>query len=674
MARVKQLSPILITKMKYNTAIMKRLELLFVSLVALFAVACEQVAIETVQPEAKMVEVAFEATADDTRVALDGNTATWDVGDRISVGLVVNYYSMTFAEMEIRSAGDISADGKIAPFRGSIPVGEYYGITVLYPAVESNSNTVTLDRNAINNIYMSSYRSDNSNPVLKVTADESAVVPISFSHLMHKMDFAITSEDNALDTSNIAIEISATSNGSPIAFTEKQTYDMRTNATSVAESANSIFAYGTSANFSTMLFPLGTTTNIKLTFGVYIDGEKRYEIEKGPFETLKMSAGKTTKVNLHLSADNGVTGGGEIVAEPITLSTTKSTIKANGVDVARLTVETESGEDVTAQSRIYVNGVTLNGTMFLTTSAGSYALYAERNGVRSNELTITAEEVTSTGKTIVFADGVTLTSGWYDVNKKGAGDNGDINMCWAATSSNMIQWFQDRYKAAGKTLPAGAVDGPGVTTYTNYGPYELELMDVFLTQWDNSRGGHMEQAIPWYFEGVLNGGEYASPGSQAVPMTDGGFWKSIWSDVKANMYCGYDSTVGYTTCYNNYYQWGNGTDFLGTERLAYFTDLVVTAFEHGMAGLTISLSANLSSVHHATTLWGYEIDNATGLLTRVWITDSDDIMTEPKTPLLNEYNVSVDDGNSNIKLEGNTRYGACYVVSLHPFAGYGSAE
>ncbi|MBQ3233692.1 MAG: IdeS/Mac family cysteine endopeptidase [Alistipes sp.] len=672
--------------MKYNTAIMKRLELLFVSLVALFAVACEQVAIETVQPEVKMVEVAFEATADDTRVALDGNTATWEVGDRISVGLVVNYYSMTFAEMEIRSANDISADSKIATFRGSIPVGEYYGITVLYPAVESNSSTVTLDRNAINNIYMSSYRSDNSNPVLKVTAGESAVVPITFSHLMHKMDFAITSEDNALNTSNIAIEISATSNGSPIEFVEKQTYNMRSNSASTSASATSIFAYGTSANFSTMLFPLNTTTNIKLTFGVYIDGEKRYEIEKGPFETLKMSAGKTTKVNLHLSADNGVTGGGEIVAEPITLSTTKSTIKANGVDVARLTVETESGEDVTAQSRIYVNGVTLNGTMFLTTSAGSYTLYAERNGMKSNELTITAEEVTSTGKTIVFAEGVTLTSGWYDVNKKANGDNGDINMCWAATSSNMIQWFQDRYKAAGKTLPAGAVDGPGVTTYTNYGPYELELMSMFHSEWDNSRGGHMQEAIPWYFEGKLNGGEFASPGSQAVPLTDGGYWKSIWdTEVFPYIYHGYENVIVpgvegldlknlYITIFNNYYLWGNGTNYQGTERLAEFSKLVVESFKYGMAGLTVNLGANLNAVSHAVTLWGYEIDNATGLITRLWITDSDDLMSEPKTQLLNEYNVSVGDGNSNIKLTGDTRYGACYVVSLHPFAGYGSAE
>ena len=358
--------------------------------------------------------------------------------------------------------------------------------------------------------------------------------------------------------------------------------------------------------------------------------------------------------------------------KPIELVATELTIKANGVDATKFTV-TQDGANVTDKSTIYVNESILNGNRFITTTPGTYTVYAVKGSVKSNELTITAEEVTSTGKSIIFADGVTLTSGWYDVNKKAQGNNGDINMCWAATSSNMIQWFQDRYKAAGKTLPASAVDGPGVTSYTNYGPYELELMNVFLTQWDNSRGGHMEQAIPWYFEGVLNGGEYASPGSQAVPLTDGGFWKSIWSDVKANMYCGYGSTVGYTTCYNNYYQWGNGTDLLGAERLAYFTDLVVTAFEHGMAGLTISLSANLYSLHHATTLWGYEIDNATGLLTRVWITDSDDIMTEPKAPLLNEYSVSIDEGKSEIKLTGNTRYGACWVVSLHPLSGYGTS-
>ena len=370
--------------------------------------------------------------------------------------------------------------------------------------------------------------------------------------------------------------------------------------------------------------------------------------------------------------------------KPITLQASLLTIKANGVDNTKFTI-IQDGADVTDRSTIYVNGGALNGNKFATTTPGEYTVYATKGEQKSNEITITAEEVTSTGKSIVFADGVTLTSGWYDVNKKAEGDNGDINMCWAATSSNMIQWFQDRYKAAGKTLPEGATDGPGVTSYTNYGPYELELMNVFHSEWDNSRGGHMQEAIPWYFEGKLNGGEFASPGSQAAPLTEGGYWKSIWdTEVYPYIYHEYENVIVpgvegldlknlYITIFNNYYHWGNGTSYTGVERLQVFSTLIVEAFRHGMAGLTVNLGANLNAVSHAVTLWGYEIDNATGLVTRLWITDSDDLLSEPKTPLLNEYSVSIDEGKSHIKLTGNTRYGACYVVSIHPFSGYGTS-
>ena len=365
----------------------------------------------------------------------------------------------------------------------------------------------------------------------------------------------------------------------------------------------------------------------------------------------------------------------EYVVQPITLTASKIELVANSVDSVTFTV-TQGSTNITTSAEIYVNGVRNNGSTFTAASAGTYSVYAMYQGVKSDTVTLTATAPDPSNYEIVFAEGVSRTTGWYDVNKKATGLNGDINMCWAAASSNIIQWWQDRYVAAGNTLPSGAISGRGTTSYTNYGPYELELMNMFLTQWNNEKGGHMEQAIPWYFEGVLNGGELATSGSQAYPLIAGGYFSSVWSSITPYMYSGYGSNVGYATCYNNYYIWGNGSSYTGTDRLKKFSDLVVEAFEHGMAGLTISLSATLSSTHHATTLWGYEIDKTTGLLTRVWITDSDDLEDEPKSQLLNEYTVSIDTSNSSaqIKLSGGSRYGACYVVSLHPISGYGSAS
>ena len=360
----------------------------------------------------------------------------------------------------------------------------------------------------------------------------------------------------------------------------------------------------------------------------------------------------------------------------LTLSASKTSLVADGSDSTTFSVKADNNI-VTSDSTIYVNGTKINGSTFKTSSAGNYDVYAMYKGVKSNTLTITAKVSECV---IVFAEGVDIASGWYDVNKKGMGDNGDINMCWAAASSNMIQWWQDRYVAAGGTLPSTAVNGPGTKTYGSFGPYELALMEVYHDEWNNNKGGHPEEAIPWYFEGKLYGGEYASSGSQAYPLTEGGYWKSVWSSVEPHIYRGYAHEIFqsqypqmYTTCYNNYYLWGNGSSLLGKERLAYFSNLVVESFEHGIASLTIALSENIASLHHSVTIWGYEIDNATGLLTRIWITDSDDLTSEPKQQLLNEYTVSIGEGKSHIKLSGDTRYGNAWIVSIHPFSGYGSA-
>ena len=661
--------------MRYTSLILGLCSLLAV-------VSCSKEDIVNSEP-AEMVCISIVADLEDsTRLDVDGNKTYWEEGDKILLGLRESSSSTTFTEMSINSASDISSDGKRAIFHGEVEARTYYsGVTALYPAQSVNFNEVTLNRENENNIFMTSYSSGS------FTASQGAKLPIAFEHLMHKMDFKLSTAEgeSAVDlNSDITIKVSAKSNGSTVKFVKSKKLNMKNLSPTVMEDSDQLIVQGSGESFSTMLFPMELNYNGTLIFEISVDG-KQYEIVKGPFnQPFKMSAGKSTTVNLVLGEEDGNTGGGQTPTVAIKLTATETTIKANGVDATKFTV-TQDGANVTDKSTIYVNDGILNGNRFITTTPGTYTVYAVMGEQRSNEVTITAEEVTSTGKTIVFAEGVTLTSGWYDVNKKAQGDNGDINMCWAATSANMIQWFQDRYKAAGKTLPAGATDGPGVTSYNKYGPYELELMNVFLFQWDNSRGGHMQEAIPWYFEGKLNGGEFATPGSQAVPLTAGGYWKSIWdTEVYPYVYHGYENVIVpgvegldlknlYITIFNNYYLWGNGTSYLGVERLEVFSNLIVETFRHGIAGLTVNLGANHNAASHAATLWGYEIDNATGLVTRLWLTDSDDLITEPKTPLLNEYSVSIDEGESNVKLTGDTRYGSCYVVSIHPFAGYGSA-
>ena len=361
----------------------------------------------------------------------------------------------------------------------------------------------------------------------------------------------------------------------------------------------------------------------------------------------------------------------EYVVKPITLSVNKTTFIANNSDGITFTVR-QDGVDISSSAEIYVNNIRNNGLKFTTNTAGTYVAYAKYDGVQSNSITLTATQPDPSNYEVVFADGVTMTSGWYDVNKVAQGNNGDINMCWAAAASNMLQWFQDNYKKAGGTLPAGCPDGPGKNAI---GPmshiYELEIMETFWNEWDNSEGGGQpSEAIAWYFEGVIIEQSTAKPKDGYT----GGYWSSIWSSVSSHVHYGwegseYDDNL-YVGRYLAYNKWGNYSDVASENRHKKFSEYVEMIFEKGMCSLALSLNAN-GLLHHATTLWGYEIDKTTGLVTKLYITDSDDLETEPKASLLNVYDVSYNGGNY-IELRGDTRYGVAYVIGLLPFSGYGS--
>ena len=270
-----------------------------------------------------------------------------------------------------------------------------------------------------------------------------------------------------------------------------------------------------------------------------------------------------------------------------------------------------------------------------------------------------SDEEAETGLTVRFAEGVSLESGWYDVNKVKDGTvNGDINMCWAATAANILQWWQDRYVEQGNELPEGCPDGKGET-------YELAIMEVFHSQWDNTYGGHAFHAVKWYFEGV-NVCEGWNRQAQPLQRGSGGYFKHEWEQIEPYMYTGHN--LGYTQDYNNYYLWGSGSGLNATGRLKAFTELVELFIDKGMTSMAIAQRENYGGVHHSVTLWGYEKDNETGLLTRIWITDSDDSAQWPREPVLHEYKVSSTESGA-IKFNGDV-YAACYPVSLYPVSGY----
>jgi hypothetical protein len=228
-------------------------------------------------------------------------------------------------------------------------------------------------------------------------------------------------------------------------------------------------------------------------------------------------------------------------------------------------------------------------------------------------------------------------------------------MCWAASSSNIIQWFQDRYVAAGNTLPSGCPNG----TSSKYN-YELQIMDAYRDNWENlARGGWADSGVIWYFEGrdiysTINSKDRAYPKSGS-----GGYFKSKWSSIYPSKVHQQDGST-YAREINNY-NWRSGI----SDPLKAFSNYIVEAFEYGMSSMAVAISSNFSG-GHAVTIWGYEIDSSTGYVTKLYIADSDD----GSTPVLQTYNVTSDNSNAKIKLSGYTTY---YPFALYPISGYGSA-
>ncbi|MBP3302188.1 MAG: IdeS/Mac family cysteine endopeptidase [Opitutales bacterium] len=209
----------------------------------------------------------------------------------------------------------------------------------------------------------------------------------------------------------------------------------------------------------------------------------------------------------------------------------------------------------------------------------------------------------------VWAPGVSEQGGWVDFNKTCTDSSNymaDMGMCWAASASNVITWWQtqnaDKLTSANKPTETYGID-------TNW--------DIFRTVY-NDVGGNPSTAYDWYINGVGTdqygvpvystsmdwSQEYDKETGTGYPTTlwDGGFLKNVGVESTA-------FTINSSDSFKN----------------------IVNAISDGYA-LSVSTRPGDGSSAHAITLWGIEytgtIDNPENIF--AYITDSDNLYGKDK--------------------------------------------
>lgn len=243
------------------------------------------------------------------------------------------------------------------------------------------------------------------------------------------------------------------------------------------------------------------------------------------------------------------------------------------------------------------------------------------------------------GETI-FAPDVSASGGWYDVNKKSTESvsTKDYSYCWAATASNLIQYWQDRYVAAGNTLPASVPSGK-----TSALGYESGIFDIFLDEknWNHYIDGNTRMADPyvaltWYFYGNIHN---VSNAAKPYPGT-GGYWKNEYPELQKLLGENFirPSSGAYST-------WGPWASDQSKSCISIFSENVIEILSKGPAGL----AANTTKFGgHSFTLWGADVD-ALGIVTAVYVTDSDDAQKSLDSDL-RRYEVAFDNTSENRKV------------------------
>lgn len=203
-----------------------------------------------------------------------------------------------------------------------------------------------------------------------------------------------------------------------------------------------------------------------------------------------------------------------------------------------------------------------------------------------------------------WVQGVNETGGWFDTNKTGNNDDG---FCWAAADTNILSWWYQQNKAASQ-----------VADEKNIPNTQKEIWDLYNNSFENETG-HAASGLKWYFNGE-------APQTPIKDSSKGGYAEALEVTVEdivtRDMYS-YDPAWEYSSAYNNYIKTGT-TDrdvlaLVAADLKSYITQGYAIAL--GMKGYNPDTKQRWG---HAITLWGIEINEETGYMTKMWVTDSDD--------------------------------------------------
>ena len=206
----------------------------------------------------------------------------------------------------------------------------------------------------------------------------------------------------------------------------------------------------------------------------------------------------------------------------------------------------------------------------------------------------------------VWNEETQTADGWLDANKRW-GSYSDGQLCWAATCSNLVTWWQQQNA---EFIPDRA-------------PTELaDVWNTYRLTFDNN-GGDIGQGLRWWLDGdygkglgekELKGriGDFVH-GEATLKREDGGFYKgSLWQEIVEGRDLYTISSAGFDL----------------TDMSSSLISAISQGYGVGLSWVTPSPYTTSGTMGHAVTVWGAVYDTESGLLTALYLTDSDDDKTE----------------------------------------------